>query len=119
MDFTDSVILSDSRAALVCIRDRFTHPSVPYIVYSIALLLLLVSSRGLGVHDAWVPAHSGILGNETADYIANSAARLPFTVRPALPFGDLRFAARLPGIVPSSLALLRFSPDRLCIFCRI
>ena len=49
MGFANSVILSDSRAALVCIRDRFTHPSVPYIVHSIARLLLLVSSRSSSV----------------------------------------------------------------------
>ena len=89
MCFANSVILSDSRAALVCIRDRFTDPFVPYIVHSIARLLLLVSSRCLGVYLSSVPAHSGILVNETADFIAKSAARLPFTVRSALPFGDL------------------------------
>ena len=75
--------------ALVCIRDRLTDSSVPYIVHSIARLLLIASSRGLGVRLSWVPAHSGIRGNETADYITKSAARLPFTIRPALPFGDL------------------------------
>ena len=94
MGFASSVILFDSRAALVCIRDRFTDSYVPYNFHSISRLLLLASSRGLGVHLSWVPAHAGILGNETADYIARSAARLPFTVRPVLVFGDLRVDLR-------------------------
>ena len=36
MGFVDSAIFSDSRAALVCIRDRSIDSSVPYIVHSIA-----------------------------------------------------------------------------------
>ena len=53
--FVGSVVFSDSRAALVCIRDRFVDSSVPYIVLSIARLLLLASLRGLGVRLALVP----------------------------------------------------------------
>ena len=94
MGIADSVVLSDSRAVFVCIRDRFIDSRVPYIVHSVARLLLLASSRDLGVRLAWVPAQSGIRANETADYIAKSAARLPFTVRPALPFGDLLLDVR-------------------------
>ena len=89
MGFEDSPILSDSRVVLVCIRDRLIVSSVPYIVHFIARLLSLASSRGLGVRFVWVPAHSDIQGNETADYIAKSAARLPFSIRPVFPFRDL------------------------------
>ena len=85
----DSIILSDLRVALVCIRDRFIDARVPYIVHLVTRLLLLASSRDLRVRLSWVPAHSGIRGNEVADYIAKLAARLPFYVCPALPFGDL------------------------------
>ena len=94
MGIADSVILSDSRGALVCIRDRFINVSVPYIVHSVARLLLLATSRDLGVRLAWIPAHSGIRGNAVADGIARSAARLPFSVCPALPFGDLLLEVR-------------------------
>ena len=69
--FVDSAILSDFRAALICIRDHFIDPSVPDIVHSIARLLLLASLRGLGMRLSWVPAHLGIRGNETADYSPN------------------------------------------------
>ena len=47
MGFEDSVILSDSRVALVCIRDRFIDSSVSYVVHSIARLLSPASSRVL------------------------------------------------------------------------
>ena len=76
----DSVVLSDSRSALVGIRDRFTDSGVPYVVHSTARLLCLASVRGLVVRFAWIPAHSGIWGNETADCIARSAAGLPFSI---------------------------------------
>ena len=81
IDFEDSAILFDSRMALVCIRDRFIDSSVPYVVHSIARLLPLASSRGLGVRFAWIPTHSNTQDNETANYIARSAARLSFSIR--------------------------------------
>ena len=84
----DSVIFSDSHSALVGIRDRFTDSTAPYVVYSIARLLCLASGRGLAVRFAWIPAHSGIWGNETADCIARSAAGLRFSICPALPARD-------------------------------
>ena len=90
MGFEDSAILSDSRMALVCNRDRFIDSSVPYVVHSIARLLSLASSRGFGVGFVWIPAYSNIQGNETADYIARSAARLSLSIRPALLLGDLQ-----------------------------
>ena len=43
MGIADSVILSDSRVALVCIRDRFIDSRVPYIVHSVSRLLLPTS----------------------------------------------------------------------------
>ena len=61
MGIADSVILSDSRAVLVCIRDRFINVRVPYIVHSVARHLLLASFRILGVYLSRVPAHSGAL----------------------------------------------------------
>ena len=89
MGLGDSAVLSDSRTALAGIRDRFTDSRVPYVVHSIARLLYLASTRGLVVRFIWIPAHSGILGNEVADGIARSASGLPFSVCPALPPGDL------------------------------
>ena len=87
--FEDSVILFNSHSALVGIRDRFTDSRAPYVVHSIARLLCLASGRGLAVRFAWIPAHSGIWGNETADCIASSGAGLPFFICPALPARDL------------------------------
>ena len=83
------VILSDSQSALAGIRDRFIDSKAPYIVDAIARLLYQASGRGLAVSFAWIPAHSGIWGNETADSIARSAAGLPFSICPSLPTRDL------------------------------
>ena len=88
----DLGIFTDSRSALVCVRGGFIDLSNPYIVHSIARLLLPAITRTccfFQVHFSWIPAHSSILGNEIADRIARTAAGLPFAICFGLPCKDL------------------------------
>lgn len=69
-----SVILTDSKSCLQAIvANQFKSKSkFPYIL-KIKNLLFSCHSKNIEVVLAWLPGHSGILGNETADLCAKDA----------------------------------------------
>ena len=74
-----AVVFSDSLHALYHLRDGpFSSRVSPY-VFKILHLLSLIRERGCAVGFVWIPAYSGISGNEQADCVARMASRLPFT----------------------------------------
>jgi ribonuclease HI len=68
-----AVILSDSLSALNAIED-ITGSSREDLVYDIVTTLTNLNYRGIDIQLAWVPAHSGIPGNERVDMLAKEAA---------------------------------------------
>ena len=58
-------------------------------MHAVAHQIVVTRSREMFVTVAWIPAHANILGNEMADSIARSAARLPFVVRCRVSRGDM------------------------------
>ncbi|XP_029680875.1 uncharacterized protein LOC115246299 [Formica exsecta] len=54
-------------------REIFKAHSYNYIIYAIKQKLHQIKTAGFEITIVWIPAHMGILGNETADYLAKKA----------------------------------------------
>ena len=89
MGLPSAVVFSDSLHALYHLRDGLFSSRVSPYVFKILHLLSLIRERGCVVGFVWIPAHSGISGNEQADCVARMASRLPFTVHCGVPLTDL------------------------------
>lgn len=69
-----SLILSDCRSGLQALRSNlFYSKNISPIIFKIKELLLYFSLNNYSVSLAWIPGHSGILGNERADRAAKEA----------------------------------------------
>lgn len=76
MRLQNSVVFSDSKSALQCIS-KFPFKSKFYfpLIFEIRNLLWKCLTLGLSIKFIWIPSHCGILGNETADRLANEAVQ--------------------------------------------
>ena len=68
------LICSDSVSAITSIGVG-TAKSHQDLVYEILMAIRSVSVRGVGISLMWVPAHTGISGNEKADKLAKAAVK--------------------------------------------
>ncbi|CAD6233143.1 GSCOCG00012246001-RA-CDS, partial [Cotesia congregata] len=85
-----TVIFSDSKNTLQSLLQLQDNKQRSYLTYKIAAKMTEAQQQQqLQVHLVWIPGHSGISGNETADRLAKEAvisARRTFT---PIPFKDL------------------------------
>lgn len=65
------LICTDSQSAIDTINDKWTDN---LIVIAIKNYLTKYYLRNITIHIKWVPAHTGIMGNERADYLAKLGA---------------------------------------------
>lgn len=70
---TEAVIFSDSQAALRTIREIRIKPECYGSTF--AKTLREIHRTGVSFQLHWIPAHKGIIGNQTADKLAKEAAR--------------------------------------------
>ena len=70
------VVCSDSQAALATLASG-AGAQTTALGAALWDLLLELSAGGRRVHLQWVPAHCGLPGNETADWLAKEASSLP------------------------------------------
>jgi len=67
---TKSVIFTDSKSVTEALSSINLAHSYNYVVYAIKQKLQEIRSVDHEITIVWIPAHTGILGNETADYLA-------------------------------------------------
>ena len=70
------VIFADSQAALKALR-RPRMPSGQIYLIGCLDLIRQLAERGIRTELRWIPAHQGVLGNETVDQHAKDAAQKP------------------------------------------
>ncbi|KAG0433831.1 hypothetical protein HPB47_019553 [Ixodes persulcatus] len=84
---TAAVILTDSRTAL---RNLANAGEGSLLAQETAHLATTLQERGWTLAFQWVPAHSGIVGNERADTLAKNAHALPSPTYHLRPFHEAR-----------------------------
>ncbi|XP_076287597.1 uncharacterized protein LOC143212571 [Lasioglossum baleicum] len=91
------LIFTDSLSALLSLQQPIINTKTnPYILEIRKNVFKFASetSNDSKIKFYWVPAHSGILGNETADALAKSAANTVAASSIKIPFTDLRESAK-------------------------
>ena len=78
---TEYVIAKDSALKALDIENHSENT----LVWEILESLYLLNSAGIIIQMEWVPGHSVVEGNETADAAAVSATTLPYITKPASP----------------------------------
>ncbi|XP_050456631.1 uncharacterized protein LOC126854203 [Cataglyphis hispanica] len=68
-----SVIFTDSKSVTEALLFINLAHSLNHIIFAIKQKLYKIKSAGFENSIVWIPAHSGILGNETTDYLAKKA----------------------------------------------
>lgn len=84
-----SVIFTNSQSVTEALISLNLGHSYNYIIHSIIQKLHEINLAGLSNKIVWIPAHSLILGNETADHLAKRAITDRQLVPDLLPHSDL------------------------------
>ncbi|KAH0535291.1 hypothetical protein KQX54_015729 [Cotesia glomerata] len=84
-----TVIFSDSKNTLQSLLQLQDNKQRSYLTYKIAAKMVEAQQQQLLVHLVWIPGHSGILGNETADRLAKEATTSVRRTFTPIPFKDL------------------------------
>ena len=78
LPFTDLFFFSDSTSALTNITDPGPHPGQIYSISFIRNITFIIDIfPSVRIHLGWSPGHSGVTGNESADYYARKGVTLP------------------------------------------
>ncbi|KAJ4446881.1 hypothetical protein ANN_13581 [Periplaneta americana] len=86
--FTNAVILSDSKAAILSIN-KTGHPYTEQI-NNCQKILATLKERGKTVALQWIPGHCNLHGNEQADTLAKKGANLKINPRKPLSFNSVK-----------------------------
>ncbi|XP_025266733.1 uncharacterized protein LOC105255877 [Camponotus floridanus] len=101
-----SVIFTDSKSVSDALLSINMAHSYNYIIFSIKQKLYEIKLNGLEAIIIWIPAHSSILGNETADFLAKKAVSAGKLTDKKLPHSDF-FSIPRRRYIESSSRLLK------------
>lgn len=102
---TKSVIFTDSKSVTEALLSVNLAHSYNYVIYAIKQKLLDIKLAGYENTIIWIPAHTGILGNETVDHLAKRAISTGKLSERQLPHSDFFSIPRRKYIESSSKLL--------------
>jgi len=88
-----TVIFSDSKSVLDALTSPFSNHNKNYLIHRIKNKLFKAHRDGRIIHLFWLPAHKGIPGNETADFLAKFATTHGYKPYFKIPFTDFQLEA--------------------------
>ena len=82
------VIFSNSFSVLRSLSSSHIAYSENFVIYRLKQQLYALRQANLDCVLVWIPAYTGILGNETADYLAKRAITYGTLIPRGLPYTD-------------------------------
>jgi len=89
-----SLIFTDSRSVVETVSSNSLDRDLSYLLLVLKNRLRSAFLQNLDITLVWIPSHVGILGNETADYLAGEAAQSGETIDYLPPHTDFYSMAR-------------------------
>ncbi|XP_050497457.1 uncharacterized protein LOC126878657 [Diabrotica virgifera virgifera] len=89
-NFTKCLICSDSKSALEKITRSSYKAAIDSQTLQLKQKLCEFDEQHREIKFAWIPSHTGIIGNDRADHLANLGRKLPISEEPKAPFKDFQ-----------------------------
>ncbi|XP_050498279.1 uncharacterized protein LOC126879253 isoform X1 [Diabrotica virgifera virgifera] len=89
-NFTKCLICSDSKSALEKITRSSYKAAIDSQTLQLKQKLCEFDEQHREIKFAWIPSHTGIIGNDRADHLANLGRKLPISEEPKASFKDFQ-----------------------------
>uniref|UniRef100_A0A6P7GYG6 ribonuclease H n=1 Tax=Diabrotica virgifera virgifera TaxID=50390 RepID=A0A6P7GYG6_DIAVI len=89
-NFTKCLICSDFKSALEKITRSSYKAAIDSQTLQLKQKLCEFDEQHIEIKFAWIPSHTGIIGNDRADHLANLGRKLPISEEPKASFKDFQ-----------------------------